>query len=106
MTEKGRNARRFFNRVESDGRIHYTLKSRTQYMDEESKNEKPGKKYFGTTDIEELILTYPLPRKHMSELDKAKGQAHIGSSSSLLTTLTRKEKAGIVSGLFEANTAD
>ncbi|KAI8146098.1 kinase-like domain-containing protein [Fennellomyces sp. T-0311] len=72
MTEQGRNARRFFNRVESDGRIHYTFKSIHQYMDEESRDEKPGKKYFATADIEKLILTYPLPRKHMSERDKAK----------------------------------
>ncbi|KAI7860051.1 kinase-like domain-containing protein [Circinella umbellata] len=72
MTEQGRNSKRFFNRIEKDGKIKYTLKSRHQYMDDENKNEKVGKKYFATTNIEELILSYPMPRKHMSEKDKSK----------------------------------
>ncbi|KAI9494062.1 kinase-like domain-containing protein [Zychaea mexicana] len=72
MTEQGRNSKRYFNRVEKDGRISYTFKSRHQYMDDENKNEKVGKKYFSTTHLDDLILTYPMPRKHMSEKDKAK----------------------------------
>ncbi|KAI9266746.1 kinase-like domain-containing protein [Phascolomyces articulosus] len=72
MTEQGRNSRRFFNRVEKEGRISYTFKNRYQFMDEENRNEKVGKKYFSTTNLEDLILTYPMPRKHMSEKDKTK----------------------------------
>ena len=73
MTEQGRNSKRFFNRIEKDGRITYTLKSRHQYMDEENRNEKVGKKYFSTTNIEDLILSYPM-RKHISEKDRNKGK--------------------------------
>lgn len=76
LIEQGRKGRQFFNRIESDHGFHatYTLKSRHQYSLEQQKIEKRGKQYFATTNLSELILTYPMPRKHMSQEEQDKGK--------------------------------
>ncbi|KAI9319672.1 kinase-like domain-containing protein [Dichotomocladium elegans] len=72
MIDQGRHAYRFFNRIEWQGRVCYELKSLKQYMHEQNVNEKPSKKYFSTTNLAELILKHPMPRKHITEAEKEK----------------------------------
>ncbi|ORY99057.1 kinase-like domain-containing protein [Syncephalastrum racemosum] len=70
MIEKGRFSHRYFNRVEEDGRVCYVMKSRRQYSHERHKTEKPSRQYFSAHKLDELIMTYPMPRKHMSHQEK------------------------------------
>lgn len=80
MVEHGRNGKRFFNRVEDNCRIHYTLKSRRQYSAEQNREEKASKKYFEATNLTDLILEYPMPQKKMKEAEKDKG-SYCGKSA-------------------------
>lgn len=75
MVEHGRNGKLFFNRVEENYRVHYTLKSRQQYSAEQNRREKASKKYFDATSLTDLILKYPMPQKDMKEVEKDKGKS-------------------------------
>lgn len=74
MIEKGRFSHRYFNRAEQGGRICYVMKSRRQYSHERHRTEKPSKQYFTAHKLDELIMTYPMPRKHMSREEKDRGK--------------------------------
>lgn len=75
MIERGRHSDRFFDHVtDDDMNPCYRLKSMKKYMMDQHKKEKPNKKYFATTDLSELILSYPMPRKHMTASEKDEGK--------------------------------
>ncbi|KAI8330453.1 kinase-like domain-containing protein [Chlamydoabsidia padenii] len=66
MIEKGKNAAKYFNHGD-DGQ--YTFKSRKQYSTEQNKYENQGKQYFGTTQLDSLILDFPRSKKETSEME-------------------------------------
>lgn len=71
MIERGRHSDRFFDHITDDEmNTSYRFKSMKKYMMEQHKKEKPKKKYFSTTDLSELILSYPMPKKHMTQDEK------------------------------------
>lgn len=72
MLELGRDAALYFDkRPAADGRgTRYTLKSRERYSLETGKKEQPSKKYFASTNLEDMVLGYALRPKDMSAADK------------------------------------
>ncbi|KAI9300619.1 kinase-like domain-containing protein, partial [Cunninghamella echinulata] len=71
MIDQGKNGNRYFNITtnENNGHMIYTLKSRRQYASEQRRQEKPGKQYFKTNDLDDLILNYRMPKDDMSKED-------------------------------------
>lgn len=75
MIEAGKTATNFFELcVDEHGRRRWKLKSREKYAMEMGKNEKPGKKYFSSTSLTDLVKTYPWPRKEMKREEIEKGK--------------------------------
>ncbi|KAI0393673.1 kinase-like protein [Xylariaceae sp. FL0594] len=73
MIEVGKQAGDFFEKRQDEfGRKTYHLKSMEQYSRERGTKEQPSKKYFSSTNLSEIIKTYPMPRKHMkqNEIDR------------------------------------
>ncbi|OBZ83906.1 Serine/threonine-protein kinase ppk15 [Choanephora cucurbitarum] len=60
---------RYYNRKVSDTGIQYSLKEMAQYAQERQTPERPSKRYFSTTRLDQLVLKYPMPRKNMSRAD-------------------------------------
>lgn len=88
MIEKGENARRFFERTgdtTGDPKKRFALKSRETYSREQKKTELPGKKYFHTTKLKDLIMEYALPRKGMSDQEKDRGRCNLLEQLALQT---------------------
>jgi serine/threonine protein kinase len=78
MIISGKHGHRYFNRSsrsskdQQEQEYHYSLKDIKQYSEERKKNERPSKRYFSTFNLDELVLKYPMPKKNMSEKEKAK----------------------------------
>lgn len=83
MIERGRHSDRFFDHITDDEmNTSYRFKSMKKYMMEQHKKEKPKKKYFSTTDLSELILSYPMPKKHMTQDEKDEGKVYMDWNAS------------------------
>ena len=73
MCEKGKAAKKFFNKVvHDDGTTTFSLKPLDQYVKETGSKEQPSKRYFKGTTLSEIINSYPIMRKNLSksEVDK------------------------------------
>ncbi|ODV84001.1 hypothetical protein CANARDRAFT_236831 [[Candida] arabinofermentans NRRL YB-2248] len=70
MIEMGKNSLNFFNQIKTgDGKKNqYSLKSIEQYSKEFNLNEDPGKNYFNSRYLDDIIMNYKLPKKNMSQL--------------------------------------
>ncbi|KAJ1944484.1 dual specificity protein kinase yak1, partial [Linderina pennispora] len=68
MLEKARRTDEFFNYV---GPSTWELKPLEQYSHERKVDEKPSKRYFNATTMEELITTYPI-RRPLSDADRVR----------------------------------
>ncbi|CAN6635461.1 dual specificity protein kinase Yak1p [Trichomonascus vanleenenianus] len=70
MIEMGKNAGNFMEKyVDEYGRKQYRLKSRDKYSREFNTNEQPSKQYFPSTNLREIVMSYPLPRRNMKKSD-------------------------------------
>ncbi|OJJ46575.1 hypothetical protein ASPZODRAFT_1974451 [Penicilliopsis zonata CBS 506.65] len=66
MLEMGKQSGEFFEKSHDEfGRKTYRLKSLEQYSREHNTKEQPSKKYFQASTLEEIIRSYPMPRKNM-----------------------------------------
>ncbi|OLL21638.1 Serine/threonine-protein kinase ppk15 [Neolecta irregularis DAH-3] len=75
MLEKGKQGAEYFDKTTDEfGGPRYRLKTMEQYSREHNTSEQPSKKYFSATTLPEIIKTYPLQRKGLSqaEIDKEK----------------------------------
>lgn len=74
LLEVGKQTNEFFNcvGVDAQGRKTYKLKPLEQYASEHRTKEQPSKAYFKQTYLPDIILEYPLTKKHakQSEIDK------------------------------------
>ncbi|KAH8673821.1 kinase-like domain-containing protein [Xylariales sp. PMI_506] len=73
MIEVGKQSGDFFEKRQDEfGRKTYTLKSMEQYSRERGTKEQPSKKYFQQNTLQDIIKSYPMPRKNMkqSEIDR------------------------------------
>ncbi|KAI8368737.1 kinase-like domain-containing protein [Blakeslea trispora] len=69
MIASSKYGHRYFNRTISTRGIKYSFKEMTQYAHERHKPEKPSKRYFLSTHLDQLVLKYPMPRKDMSSTE-------------------------------------
>ncbi|KAJ5090570.1 hypothetical protein N7532_009254 [Penicillium argentinense] len=66
MLEMGKQSGEFFEKTQDEyGRKTYRLKGLEQYSREHNTKEQPSKKYFNASTLEEIIRSYPMPRKNM-----------------------------------------
>lgn len=66
MLEMGKQSGEFFEKTHDEyGRKTHRLKSLEQYSREHNTKEQPSKKYFSASTLEEIIRSYPMPRKNM-----------------------------------------
>lgn len=72
MLQNGKSITQFFNKMEYQNGTTYSLKSLEQYMKETSKEEQTSKKYFKGSSLPDIINSYPIMRKGLSqhEIDK------------------------------------
>ncbi|CAL5869469.1 uncharacterized protein PFLUO_LOCUS3698 [Penicillium psychrofluorescens] len=70
MLEMGKQSGEFFEKTQDEfGRKTYRLKSLEQYSRERNTKEQPSKKYFSASTLEEIIRSYPMPRKNMKQAE-------------------------------------
>lgn len=70
MLEMGKQSGQFFEKTQDEfGRKSYRLKSLEQYSREHNTKEQPSKKYFQASTLEEIIRSYPMPRKNMKQAE-------------------------------------
>ncbi|KAL3475245.1 kinase-like domain-containing protein [Aspergillus californicus] len=70
MLEMGKQSGEFFEKTQDEfGRKSYRLKSLEQYSREHNTKEQPSKKYFQASTLEEIIRSYPMPRKNMKQAE-------------------------------------
>lgn len=70
MIEMGKASFQFMElQTDEYGRKKYGLKSREKYSEEFQTKEEPSKQYFPSTNLDEIIMNYPLPRQRMSQQD-------------------------------------
>lgn len=70
MIEMGKASFQFMElKTDEYGRKRYVLKSRQKYSEEFQTKEEPSKQYFPSTNLDEIIMNYPLPRQRMSQQD-------------------------------------
>ncbi|KAJ5175328.1 Serine/threonine-protein kinase ppk15 [Penicillium canariense] len=70
MLEMGKQSGDFFEKTQDEyGRKTYRLKSLEQYSREHNTKEQPSKKYFSASTLEEIIRSYPMPRKNMKQAE-------------------------------------
>lgn len=68
MIEMGKNSGQFMEKhVDEFGRKNYRLKSREKYSREYNADEQPSKMYFSSTNLHDIIMSYPLPRRSMTD---------------------------------------
>lgn len=68
MVEMGKASFQFMEmQLDEYGRKRYVLKSRKKYSEEFQTKEEPSKQYFPSTNLNEIIMNYPLPRQRMSQ---------------------------------------
>ena len=71
----GKQSGEFFEKVQDEyGRKSYRLKSLEQYSREHKTKEQPSKKYFQASTLEEIIRSYPMPRKNMRPVEVERGK--------------------------------
>lgn len=74
MLEMGKQSGEFFEKTQDEfGRKNYRLKSLEQYSREHNTKEQPSKKYFQASTLEEIIRSYPMPRKNMKQAEIERG---------------------------------
>lgn len=74
MLEMGKQSGEFFEKTQDEfGRKSYRLKSLEQYSREHNTKEQPSKKYFQASTLEEIIRSYPMPRKNMKQAEVERG---------------------------------
>lgn len=92
MLEMGKQSGEFFEKTQDEyGRKTYRLKGLEQYSREHNTKEQPSKKYFSATTLEEIIRSYPMPRKNMKQAEIERGKAELEAEcceQSFLTTFT------------------
>ncbi|CAG8500930.1 6388_t:CDS:2 [Diversispora eburnea] len=70
MIEVGKTAHEYFDRYINDhGQKKYRLKSMEQYMRENNCVEQPSKRYFSASTLPEIIKSYPIMRKGVTQKD-------------------------------------
>ncbi|CAG8143124.1 unnamed protein product [Penicillium nalgiovense] len=75
MLEMGKQSGEFFEKTQDEfGRKTYRLKSLEQYSREHNTKEQPSKKYFSASTLEEIIRSYPMPRKNMKQAEVDRGR--------------------------------
>lgn len=75
MLEMGKQSGEFFEKTQDEfGRKTYRLKSLEQYSREHNTKEQPSKKYFSASTLEEIIRSYPMPRKNMKQAEIDRGR--------------------------------
>lgn len=76
MLEMGKQSGEFFEKTQDEfGRKTYRLKSLEQYSREHNTKEQPSKKYFSASTLEEIIRSYPMPRKNMKQAEVERGKS-------------------------------
>ncbi|RGB40584.1 hypothetical protein C1646_753161 [Rhizophagus diaphanus] len=73
MIANGKTAHEYFDRYTNEhGQKKYRLKSMEQYMKEHNTIEQPSKRYFSAVKLPEIIKSYPVMRKGLTqkEIDK------------------------------------
>ncbi|GBC09926.1 hypothetical protein RclHR1_09200011 [Rhizophagus clarus] len=73
MIANGKTAHEYFDRYTNEhGQKRYRLKSMEQYMKEHNTVEQPSKRYFSAVTLPEIIKSYPIMRKGLTqkEIDK------------------------------------
>lgn len=74
MLEMGKQSGEFFEKTQDEfGRKTYRLKTLEQYSREHNTKEQPSKKYFQASTLEDIIRSYPMPRKHMKPAEVERG---------------------------------
>lgn len=92
MLEMGKQSGEFFEKTQDEfGRKTYRLKSLEQYSREHNTKEQPSKKYFSASTLEEIIRSYPMPRKNMkqNEVERGKFANTLGQNISSLTIIVQ-----------------
>lgn len=70
MMEMGKNTANFMKKVYlPDGRSRWVVRPLDEQNRQFGKNEKPSKQYFNSTDLREVIMSYPLLRPNMTKSD-------------------------------------
>lgn len=104
MIEKSKYAKRYFTKDKThDGRTLYRLKSREQYSYEQKKQEKQTKQYFGSTQLDSLIMDFPRSKKPSSKASIDRGKHFVLFIDFTHSFFYRNIKSTIVFGLFEAD---
>jgi len=76
MLEMGKQSGEFFEKTHDEyGRKTYRLKSLDQYSREHNTKEQPSKKYFSASTLEDIIRSYPMPRKNMKPAEVERGNS-------------------------------
>ncbi|KAF0349434.1 protein kinase [Gigaspora margarita] len=70
MIEVGKTAHEYFERyINEHGQKKYRLKTMEQYMRDNNCVEQPSKRYFSATTLPEIIKSYPVMRKGVTQKD-------------------------------------
>ncbi|CAG8762364.1 29359_t:CDS:2, partial [Racocetra persica] len=70
MIEVGKTAHEYFERYTNEhGQKKYRLKTMEQYMRDNNCVEQPSKRYFSATTLPEIIKSYPIMRKGVTQKD-------------------------------------
>ena len=78
MLEVGKQSGEFFEKSQDEfGRRSYRLKSMEHYSREHNTKEQPSKKYFQAHTLDDIIKTYPLPRKNMKQNEVERGKPEL-----------------------------
>lgn len=94
MLEMGKQSGEFFEKTQDEfGRKTYRLKSLEQYSREHNTKEQPSKKYFSASTLEEIIRSYPMPRKNMKQAEVDRGRFYFLYSPRDLTNHCRTEQS-------------
>jgi dual specificity protein kinase YAK1 len=74
MIANGKTAHEYFDRYTNEhGQKKYRLKSMEQYMKEHNTVEQPSKRYFSAVTLPEIIKSYPIMRKGLTQKEIDKG---------------------------------
>ena len=75
MIEVGKSAHQYFERyLTENGQKKYRLKSMSQYQREHNCVEQISKRYFQASTLPDIIKSYPITRKGLSQKDIDKGK--------------------------------
>lgn len=84
MLEVGKDTNIYFERIANDDytRPQYRLKTRDRFSLDQGKPEPPSKRYFASTDLEEVVMNYPMRG----------GSSTIGSDSNSQTNREEEQR--------------